>query len=409
MAFRMKILFLCHRVPFPPVSGSKVRAFHMIRHLSAQGHALTVASLARSVEEVKGAQGLADYCSSTMIEPASGVTAWVRMVGRLPTPIPSSFGYFASPRLARQVKKALTADVYDLVIVHSSSMAPYALGAPARSLRILDFCDMDSQKWREYGHYKPFPWSLGYTLEGIKLEHAEIRLARQFDLCTCATPAELQTLRQLAPDATSDWFPNGVDSSQFQPVEGYDPLLIAFLGRMDYYPNRQAVEFFCRELLPRLQRRRPALRFEVIGANPPRSIRELARLSGVSVTGSVADVRPYVARAALTVAPLTIARGTQNKVLESMAMGVPVVCSPIVSKGVDAIPGEHLLCASSSEEYVTLIEQVLESAALRRRLASAGRNRVLTHHSWAGAMARLDTLISAALERQVCQRTTAAA
>ncbi len=405
----MKVLFLCHRVPFPPASGSKVRAFQMIRHLSAQGHAVTVASLAHSAEEAEGAQGLADYCSQRMIETVGAMVARVRMVGRVPTAIPSSFGYFASPRLARRVRSALETGLYELVMVHSSSMAPYALGAPAASLRILDFCDMDSQKWREYGQHKPFPWSLGYRFEAGKLERTEIRLARQFDLCTCATPAELQALRQLAPDASSAWFPNGVDSALFQPADSYDPHLIAFMGRMDYYPNQLAVVAFCREVLPRLQCRRPALRFEVIGANPPRSIRDLAQLRGVSVTGSVADVRPYVRRAALSVAPLSIARGTQNKVLESMAMGVPVVCSPIVSKGVDAVPGEHLLCASSTEEYVALIEQVLESPVLRRKLALAGRNRVLTHHSWTGAMARLDEAIGAALERRAHPRMTAAA
>ncbi len=234
------------------------------------------------------------------------------------------------------------------------------------------------------------------------------RLARQFHLCTCATPAELQTLRQLAPDADSDWFANGVDGALFQPADDYDPHLIGFVGRMDYYPNQLAVWNFCRGVLPRLQRRHPTLRFEVIGASPPRSIRDLARLPGVTVTGSVCDVRPYVARAALTVAPLTIARGTQNKVLESMAMGVPVVCSPIVSKGVDAVPGEHLLCASSFEEYVAQIERVLRSPSLRRELALAGRNRVLTHHSWTGAMGRLDELIGTALERRVHGQRTAA-
>jgi len=162
-------------------------------------------------------------------------------------------------------------------------------------------------------------------------------------------------------------------------------------------------------VLSRLQLRRPALRFEVIGADPPRAIRDLARLPGVTVTGSVADVRPHVTRAALTVAPLRIARGTQNKVLESMAMGVPVVCSPTVSQGVDAVPGEHLLCASSTEEYLSAIERLLDSPVLRGQLATAARDRVVSHHSWTGAMARFDTMISALQERQVMQRMTAAA
>jgi sugar transferase (PEP-CTERM/EpsH1 system associated) len=392
----MKVLFLCHRVPYPPASGSKVRAFHIIRHLSSQGHEVTVASLARSRDELEESRGLADHCTRTMVELVREPIAWMRMLAWLPSPRPSSFGYFHSPTLVRRVREALRNEAYDLVFAYSSSMAPYVLGTPAASLRILDFCDMDSQKWRDYAHQKPLPQSIGYHLEAVKLERAEARLARQFDLCTCATPAELQVLRQLAPSASSEWFPNGVDSSFFVPADRYEADLIAFVGRMDYYPNQQAAQDFCRHILPRLQRRRPALRFTVVGANPPPSIRDLARLPGVTVTGTVPDVRPYVREAALSVVPLRIARGTQNKVLESMAMGVPVVCSFPVSRGVDAIAGEHLLCASTSDEYVKAIEKVLDSPALRSDLSRAGRERMLSHHSWSGSMAKLDGLIAAA-------------
>ena len=400
----MKVLFLSHRVPFPPSSGSKVRAFHVIRHLSEQGHRVTVASLARSRDELEQSAGLAEFSAERMVETVPAWHASARMVAWLPSSRPSSFGYFYSAALARRVSDALGTGTYDLVFVHSSSMAPYATAAPGAALRVLDFCDMDSQKWREYARHKPFPQSAGYWLEAAKLERAEARLARQFDLSTCATPAELESLKRLAPDAASDWFANGVDAELFQPAEQPDPDLIVFVGRMDYYPNQQAVQDFCQAVLPRLQRRRPALRFAVVGADPPRSTRVLGRLPGVTVTGTVPDVRPYVTRAALTVAPLRIARGTQNKVLESMAMGVPVVCSPAVSKGVDAVPGEHLLCASNAEEYVTLIERLLDSPSLRNTLAQAGRERVLTHHSWDRSMSRLDELMAAALEQRI-QRT----
>jgi glycosyltransferase involved in cell wall biosynthesis len=169
---------------------------------------------------------------------------------------------------------------------------------------------------------------------------------------------------------------------------------------MDYYPNQQAVLGFCREVLPALRQRRPALRFAIVGAEPPAAIRALARLPGVTVTGSVPDVRPHVARAALTVAPLTIARGTQNKILESMAMGVPVVCSLAASRGVDAVPGEHLLAASAAAEYVTAIERILDSRPLRAQLARAARERVLSHHSWKHSMERLDALIWTAFEHR---------
>ncbi len=230
--------------------------------------------------------------------------------------------------------------------MHCSSVAPYVRNVPA-TVKILDFGDMDSQKWREYSQHKPFPLSAGYWLEAVKLERTERLLARQFDLATCTTRAEMETLRALGATGPTDWFPNGVDASFFQPADTpYDPDLITFVGRMDYFPNQQAVTKFCAEVLPELQRRRPGTRFEVVGADPSAEIRELGRLPGVTVTGSVPDVRPYVTRAALTIAPLEIARGTQNKILESMAMGVPVVCSRQAVGGVDAVPTFARSCRS---------------------------------------------------------------
>jgi sugar transferase (PEP-CTERM/EpsH1 system associated) len=395
----MKILVACHRVPYPPKRGGKIRPFNIIRHLSERGHRVTVASLARSAQEADEARDLSQHCAQTLVEVIPGPLAWARMVARLPTAAPSSFGYFHSPRLARRVAAELASGSYDLVLVHCSSAAPYVL-RERRALKVLDYGDIDSQKWRDYVEYRTFPLSVGYRLEAVKLERTEVRLAREFDLCTCTTRAELASLHALGVSTPSDWFPNGVDATTFAPAADYDRELIAFVGRMDYYPNQRAVLDYCREVLPRLRQRRPALRFTIIGADPPRAIRELARLPGVSVTGSVPDVRPHVTRAALTVAPLSIARGTQNKILESLAMGVPVVCSVAASRGVDAVAGQHLLAAASPAECVEAIERILDSPALRAELALAGRARVLSHHSWSHSLARLDALLAAAFERR---------
>ncbi len=395
----VKVLVVSHRVPFPPKSGAKVRPFHVIRHLSEHGHRVSVASLARTELEREEAAGLKRYCERVAIEVLRGPVAYAQMAARLPTPGPSSFGYFHSARLARLIRSELATGSYDLVFAHSSSIAPY-VASERRAVKILDYVDVDSQKWREYVRYKPFPVSVGFWLEAVKLERIEAQLAREFDLCTCATRAELASLRDLGVTGRTDWFPNGVDSAFFKPNAVYDANLIVFVGRMDYYPNQQAVIAFCREVLPRLQVRRPSLRFEIVGADPPASIRQLERLAGVSVTGAVPDVRPYVTRAALTVAPLTIARGTQNKILESMAMGVPVVCSDKAARGVEAVAGDHLLTASSPEEYTEAVGKVLDSPALRERLARAAREQVLAHHDWESSMKRLDELIGEVFDRR---------
>ena len=392
----MKILYVCHRFPFPPKRGGKIRPFNMIRHLSAR-HEVHVASIARSDEEAREGEGLAAHCASYDIGRVSNPVQAMRMLLRLPTPTPSSLGYFHSPELARRIDAVLARSRFDLIFVHCSSVAPYVenvRGTP----KILDFGDMDSQKWLEYARFKAFPLSLGYRLEGIKMERAEKRLARRFDLCTATTRAEWETLESYRTGVASDWFPNGVDSEYFAPSgDSYDAETISFVGRMDYYPNQECMFDFCARTLPLLHARRRSLKLVIVGADPSPRVRRLGELPGVSVTGSVADVRPYLQRSALMVAPLNIARGTQNKILEAMASGVPVVTSRVAAGGVDAADPEHFLAASSPEEYAAAILRILDDRAERQRLSRAGRARMLSHHSWDRAMQRLDGIIERCL------------
>jgi hypothetical protein len=396
----LKILYLCHRFPFPPKRGGKIRPFNMIRHLSAAGHEVTVASLARSADEASEGRGIASHCARYEMAKVRDAVQMARMVARLPTPTPSSMGYFYSASLARRVRELLERERFDLIFVHCSSVAQYVAhvrGVP----KILDFGDMDSQKWLEYARYKPFPLSAGYRLEGLKLQREEKRLARMFDLCTATTRAEWETLESYQIGVASDWFPNGVDSDYFSPGDRpYDADTVSFVGRMDYYPNQECMFDFCANVLPLLRERRPDVRLLIIGADPPSAVKKLGEIPGVTVTGSVPDVRPYVRRSALMVAPLNIARGTQNKILEAMAMGVPVVTSPAAAGGVDAVPQEHFLVASSYQEQSAAVLRILEDRSERQRLAAAGRSRVLTHHAWPSSMRRLDAIIERGLRQQ---------
>lgn len=392
----MRILYVCHRFPYPPKRGGKIRPFNMIRHL-AQSHEVVVCSLARSVQEAEEARGIAPYCAEFHVATVDERVQTLRMIATLPTPITASASYFHSTRLAQTIRRLLAARRFDLIFVHCSSVAHYV--ADVRDVpKILDFGDMDSQKWFEYANYKPFPLSLGYRWEGWRLQAEEKRLARRFDFCTATTRAEWETLTGYGIDTASDWFPNGVDAQAFAPSPApYDPNAICFIGRMDYYPNQQAMFWFCDHVLPLLRARRPEVTLAIVGADPSLAVRRLGERPGVTVTGSVPQVQPYVTRAALTVAPLAIARGTQNKILEAMAMGVPVVCSRAAAGGVDAVAGEHLLVAQTPEQYRDAILRLLENPAERARFAVAGRRRVLTHHAWASSMKRLDAIIDRCL------------
>ena len=392
----MRVLYLCHRFPYPPRRGGKIRPFNMIRHLSKR-HEVTVCSLARSPKEADEAQGIAPYCARFFVHTVGGPLQTLRMVARLPTSTPSSFGYFHSTSLARRVRTLLDAERFDLIFVHCSSVARYVVDH-AGTPKILDFGDMDSQKWLEYARYKPFPLRIGYRLEGMKMVAEEKRLARRFDLCTATTRGEWETLEGYRLGVPTDWFPNGVDSEYFAPAgEPYDADTISFVGRMDYYPNQECMFDFCANTLPRLRARRPNLRLTIVGAEPSAAVRRLGDLPGVAVTGSVPDVRPYLQRSALMIAPLNIARGTQNKILEAMAQGVPVVTSAVAACGVDAVAGEHFVVARTPSEYEAAIMAILDRPDERARLSSAGRDRMRTHHDWSRSMRRLDSIIERCL------------
>ena len=396
----MNILFACHRLPYPPSRGGKIRPFNIIKHFSEQGHDVSVLTLARSADELEQGQGLREHCSELIVGRIGRVGALAGMLVRLPSSVPSSMGYFYSRQLHRAAKTATARRSFDLVFVHCSSAAQYvlpALDAPS----IMDFGDMDSQKWLDYRQYRPQPLASGYWLEGRKLERAEKGLARRFDVCTCTTKAEYDTLNDFGVARKLDWFPNGVDSEYFEPASGdYDKNSICFVGRMDYYPNQQAMLDFCKRIFPMIRERRPDTHLTIVGAEPSRQILGLGDLDGVEVTGTVGDVRPFVQSAAVTVAPLQIARGTQNKILESMAMGVPVVASEIAAGGVDAIPGKHLLTANEPEEYVRHIVGLLDNPAWRLQVGSAARRRVTDNHSWPASMTKLDGIVSALLSER---------
>lgn len=395
----MRILFVCHRLPFPPKRGGKIRPFNIIRHFSGQGHEVTVCSLARSDEEAEEGRGLSEHCARVEVGRVSAPAQMAKMIARLPTSVPSSMGWFHSGDLAQRVRALLRDERFDLIFVHCSSVAQYVAGA-TDTPRILDFGDMDSQKWLEYFRYRPFPVRYGYWLEGTKLEREERRLAERFGFCTATTRAEWETLSGYGTSAGTDWFPNGVDSGFFAPDDtAYDPDQICFVGRMDYYPNQECMDDFCRKVWPIILARRPTMKLAIVGADPSPGVRRLGDLPNVTVTGSVPDVRPYVRRSLAMVAPLNIARGTQNKILEGMALGVPVISSTVAAGGVDAVAGEHLLVADRPEDIAQAVLGLADDAGRRRHFAEAGRARMLSHHAWPSSMSRLDGIVARRLEQ----------
>ena len=391
----MNILFLCHRVPYPPKRGGKIRPFNMIRHL-ARSHEVAVATLVRSAQEESDAEQLRSYCDELYVGRISPFEAWARfglygLMGR-----PATFGYFHSPALYQKVRRLLALRKFDAILVHCSSMGHYVAHHEG-CRKVMDFGDADSEKWLEYAATSPPPVSWAFRLEGKRVRKAEQRLGAQFDAVSVNAPRERDVLAGYVRSPIAV-IPNGVDLEYFQPgsssARGYIPNRIIFTGNMSYRPNVEAVRHFVAMIFPQILREIPDTQFHIVGMDPTPAVRRLADGNRIVVTGRVDDIRPYFDSAAVAVAPLRVARGLQNKVLEAMAMRVPVVSSPAAFAGISAVAGQDLLVAGRPGEFSRAVVNLLRDSAARERVAAAGRACVETNHNWSQLLERLEDLVA---------------
>jgi sugar transferase (PEP-CTERM/EpsH1 system associated) len=365
----------------------------MIRHLS-QKHSVIVATLAESEQELREGADLKEYCEDVIVELVPKAVRWIQAFRSLFSRAPSSVAYFSSATLLRRIKKALRNEKFDVIWVHCAFVARYVADVDV-GFKILDYGDLDSAKWFEYARWRSFPLSLAYGLEARKLRKYERDVGKHFHGCTVTTRGELEEFEKLKLDAPCTLIPNGVDSTYFAPLPRSDrSARVIFVGRMDYFPNVDGAVYFARAIFPILRRNVPTAEFWIVGSNPGSEVQSLGTVPGITITGHVKDVRPYLAGSAVAVAPLRIARGTQNKILEAMAMGIPVVATSQASKGIDAAAGHDLLVADQPEAFAREVTRLLENAHLRNDLSLAGRQRVLDKHAWPNSMRILDRILA---------------
>jgi len=390
----MRILMLAHRIPYPPHTGDKTRAFHIARHL-ARRHELTLAFLVDERADLAGLAPLREAVPTLEFGRLWKPWSLFKGLAGLAAGGPLSLAYFRSRGLRRRLSGRLGEAPYDLVYASSTPMAQYA-----RALEIpvvMDFVDVDSDKWRQYADHTRPPLSWLYRVEGRRLQAAEAEIARWASVCLLATQAEQSLLQSFAPWARSAVIPNGIDLAYYEPVAtpAVQPVVL-FTGAMDYLPNIDAVCHFCADILPRVRREIPETRFYIVGLNPSPDVLRLASMPGVTVTGKVPDVRPYYARAGVCVAPLRIGRGIQNKVLQGMAMGLPLVASPLAARGLEAQPGRHLEVADDAAEFAAQLVRLLKSPAERRALGRNGRAFVEANYGWERSLFNLELLLEEA-------------
>jgi len=392
------LLYLVHRLPFPPNKGDKVRSYHLLQHLAAR-HRVFVGTFVDDPEDEQHVQALRSQCAGLHVERLHPRAARVRSLAGLLTGEALSLHYYRSAGLRRWVDRTVEREDIAATVVFSSSMAPYAQAHPQLPM-LLDMVDIDSAKWSAYAPRHRWPLSWLYRREGHRLLACERQAAAQSRRCFLATENEVELFRSLAPECAGkvEAMNNGVDTAYFSPdpqrASPFDPgeIPLVFTGAMDYWPNVDAVTWFASQALPQLRARWPLLRLHIVGRAPTPAVRALAAdpSAGVVVSGTVPDVRPYLQHAAVVVAPLRLARGIQNKILEAMAMGRPVVAAASCVDALDVQTGREILDAAEPDEYVQVIDSLLGAAPAAAAIGAAARLRVQQRYAWANHLAALD-------------------
>ncbi len=400
MSDRPALLFLCHRIPFPPDKGDKIRSWHLLRHLAGRFR-VHLGTFVDDPQDWQYLPRLEDLCEQVHAEPLSPARATLRSLRGLLTGEPLTLPYYASRRLQRWVRCQVADHGVDRVMVYSSAMARFVPGDLPWRRRVIDFVDVDSDKWRQYAQRHAWPRSWIYRREGERLLAWDRRVAQAFDASLFVSAAEAALFRRLAPEVAErvGFYNNGVDSDYFSPAHDFDDpyppgsRALVFTGAMDYWPNVDAVCWFVEEVMPRLRERVEGLRFCIVGARPDERVRRLERHPDVLVTGRVPDVRPYLAHALAAVAPMRVARGVQNKVLEAMAMARPVLVSPQGLDGIEAAVGEEVLLGETPDAFAGHVLALL--AGEHAGMGAAARQRVLQDFNWDRSLPSVTALLDA--------------
>ncbi len=386
----MRILFLSQRVPFPPNRGDKITTSKLIERMRRE-HSVRCVAFAHGAADEEAARELERMGVPIRTVPYHDRRAKLGALPLLLTGKPLTLGVYGSAHLQRLVDEEIAQA--DLAYAFSSSMGAF-LERHAAKPRVMHFGELDSDKWRQYAERQSPPMSWIYAREQRTLLEFERRIARSFSENVVCTPLEQRVFQEQIPGASCVVLRNGVDLERFHPRNNAPQQgELVFTGVMDYLPNAEGCSWFVREILPLVRARRPEARFTIVGSSPTRAVQDLGQVAGVRVTGFVPDTREQLRRATLAVAPLRIARGIQNKVLEALAMGLPVVGTTPATQGVEGEPGRDFLVADDAPSFAARVVELLERPDEARALGQRGRAFVERQYDWEKVLAPLDALL----------------
>jgi sugar transferase (PEP-CTERM/EpsH1 system associated) len=393
------LLFLTQRIPYPPFKGEKIRPLQILNYIRKH-YDIYLGCLVDDPNDYEHIPTIRELCRDSYFATLNRRRAKFTCLRGLLTGEPLSVTFYRDRGLADWVRRVLTDVKPEVIFVCSSNMAPYVLDLPGqKGVRLVDLADVDSEKWRAYAATGSFPMRWVYAREWRRVAQLEARIARDCDWSTFVSAEEASLFARLVPDQAAKIraVSSGVDHAYFDPAQAFEApfatgrLNFVFTGTMDYPPNVDAVRWFARSVLPIIHQSAPDARFHIVGSNPAPEVQALAAGNAILVTGRVPDVRPYLAHATAAVAPMRIARGIQNKVLEAMSMARPTVITHDALEGIEAIPGKEVLLADTPEAFAAACIQAADPSSAV--IGQAARLRVVQDYSWAERLRGFDPLL----------------
>ena len=396
------LLFLTQRIPYPPIKGEKIRPLQILRHLrrSYDVHLGCLVDDPRDVEHIPTVRAL---CADAYFARLDRRRARVTCLRGLLTGEALGVTFYRDRGLAGWVRRVLLEVRPEVLFICSSNMAPYVLDLRGgERVCLVDLADVDSEKWRAYAESGSGAMRWVHRREWRKTAALEGRIARECDWSSFVSPEEAALFASQHPAQAGRIraVSSGVDHGYFDPALEFAPVFatdranFVFTGTMDYRPNVDAVVWFAETILPMIRRAVPGAQFHIVGSSPAAEVSALGAMAGVFVTGRVADVRPYLAHATAGVAPMRIARGIQNKVLEAMAMARPTVVTGDALAGIGAVPGAEVLLADTAEDFAGACVSLCGDAATGAAIGAAARQRVLADYVWAERLRGFDALLA---------------
>ena len=393
------LLYLTQRLPYPPIKGEKIRPLQILKYL-ARSYEVYVGCLIDDPADAQHIPIIAAMAKDIHVATMDRRIATVTCLRGLLTGESLSVTFFRDQGLTKWVRQVVTSVRPEVIFVNSGNMAPYILDLPRTGLRITDLADVDSEKWRAYAETTKKPMRLVYRREWRKVAALERRIVTECDLSSFVSEPEADLFRRLHPDRAQHirGVSSGVDYRYFDPAPGFQPVYdttvpnFVFTGTMDYKPNVDAVTWFARDILPVIRRDLPAARFHIVGNAPSPDVQRLSEEPGVFVTGRVPDVRPYVAHATAAVAPMLIARGIQNKVLEAMALARPTVVTSGALEGISAQPGRDVILADTADTFAAACIR-LARAGDPEGIGVAARACIVQHYDWDATLRGFDDIL----------------